>query len=186
MYINLRGLENNLACNTCPFMYLQYNKKVIQDCAIAYVNGGTLYPEIHGIVKFNDVLGGVYVCVKICGLPQYKPASGNIQPIGPFGFHIHQGSSCSMDAIDNHFPNTGGHFNPGNQPHGNHAGDFPVLFSNTGYCEMMFFTDKFNTYDIIGKTIVIHENPDDYRTEPSGNSGRKIACGEIISCSKQP
>lgn len=44
---------------------------------------------------------------------------------------------------------------------------------------MTFFTDKFKVRDIIGKSLVIHENPDDYRTQPAGNSGRKIACGVI-------
>jgi superoxide dismutase, Cu-Zn family len=68
-----------------------------------------------------------------------------------------------------------------NQPHGNHVGDFPVLFSNYGYAYMCFFTDKFKVADIIGKLVVIHENSDDYRTQPAGNSGKKLACGVIRS-----
>ena len=64
---------------------------------------------------------------------------------------------------------------PTNQPHGNHAGDFPVLFSNKGYARMCFFTDKFKVQDIIGKSIIIHENPDDYRTQPAaaGSAGMR-------------
>jgi DNA invertase Pin-like site-specific DNA recombinase len=69
--------------------------------------------------------------------------------------------------------------NEGTQPHGNHAGDFPVLFSNNGYTYMKFFTDKFKPGDVIGRAVIIHENPDDYRTQPSGNSGKRIACGVI-------
>lgn len=74
---------------------------------------------------------------------------------------------------------SGGHWNPTGAPHGNHAGDFPVLFSNHGKAQMCFLTDKFPVADIIGKAVVIHENPDDYRTQPAGSSGRRIACGII-------
>lgn len=73
----------------------------------------------------------------------------------------------------------GGHWNPTNQPHGNHAGDFPVLFSNHGYGSMCFFTDKFKVEDVLGKAVIIHENPDDYRTQPSGDGGKRLACGVI-------
>jgi len=44
---------------------------------------------------------------------------------------------------------------------------------------MCFFTNKFNVRDIIGKAVIIHENPDDYRTQPAGNSGKRIVCGVI-------
>lgn len=67
----------------------------------------------------------------------------------------------------------------GTLPHGNHAGDFPVLFSNNGYARMSFFTDKFRVRDIIGRSVMIHENPDDYRSQPPGDSGKRIACGVI-------
>jgi superoxide dismutase, Cu-Zn family len=66
-----------------------------------------------------------------------------------------------------------------NQPHGNHLVDFPVLFSNNGYAQMSFFTDKFSPSDIVGKAIAIHSGPDDYKTQPSGSSGKIIACGVI-------
>jgi len=42
-----------------------------------------------------------------------------------------------------------------------------------------FITDRFCLRDVIGRSVIIHENPDDYRTQPSGNSGRRIACGVI-------
>ncbi|WP_201260037.1 superoxide dismutase family protein [Tissierella sp. P1] len=44
---------------------------------------------------------------------------------------------------------------------------------------MSFFTDKFKPEDIIGRSVIIHQNPDDYRTQPAGNSGKRIACGVI-------
>lgn len=76
-------------------------------------------------------------------------------------------------------PRGGPHWNPGNQPHGNHAGDFPVLFSNGGRAVMGFFTDRFRVADVVGKAVIIHENPDDYRSQPAGNAGRRLACGLI-------
>lgn len=147
--------------------------------AVAYIKGGPLAPDLNGFASFRDVNNGVEVHVEVAGLPFYRPASGDSPQIGPHGFHIHSGSSCEKGDISNPFPGAGEHYNPNNQPHGNHAGDFPVLFSNHGRAMMTFFTDRFKVSDIIGKTVVIHQSPDDYRTEPAGNSGKKLACGEI-------
>ncbi len=47
---------------------------------------------------------------------------------------------------------------------------------------MHFFTDRFCVSDVIGKAVIIHQNPDDYRTQPSGNSGKRIGCGVIRPC----
>ncbi|WMM26413.1 superoxide dismutase family protein [Tissierella sp. MB52-C2] len=149
--------------------------------AYARIKGGNLYPNLRGIVFFDDVEGGTEVSVEVWGLPLYKPAEGNNQPIGPHGFHIHEKGICEVTDPNNPFESAGGHYNPTNQPHGNHVGDFPVLFSNNGYARMRFFTDKFKPEDIIGRSVIIHENPDDYRTQPAGNSGKRIACGVIYS-----
>ena len=56
----------------------------------------------------------------------------------------------------------------------------PPLFGNSGRAWMVFLTDRISVDEIIGKTVVIHSNPDDFVTRPSGNSGVKIACGEIV------
>ena len=55
----------------------------------------------------------------------------------------------------------------------------PPLFSNKGYAFMIFLTDRFKVDEIIGKTVIIHSMPDDFKTQPSGDSGMKIACGVI-------
>jgi Cu-Zn family superoxide dismutase len=148
--------------------------------AIAEIQGGPLAPSISGKVIFKNVPGGTEVFVEIKGLPPYRPAYNNEQPIGPHGFHIHENSSCAVGDPNNPFQAAGGHWNPTHQPHGNHAGDFPVLFSNNGYALMVFFTNKFKVQDVIGKSVIIHQNPDDYRTQPAGNSGKKLACGVIM------
>ena len=150
--------------------------------ALAQVQGGPLAPQLSGTVWFKDVPDGTEVYAVITGLPPYRPAVGNEPPIGPHGFHIHQLGNCEVGDPDNPFAATGGHYNPTNQPHGNHDGDFPVLFSNNGLARMSFFTDKFRVADIIGKSVIIHQNPDDYRTQPAGASGKKLACGVIQAC----
>ena len=163
-----------------PGQWNYQNPLIMNSPAYARVTGGPDYPGIVGIVTFRNVPSGTEVCANISGLPQYQPAKNGKQPIGPFGFHLHEHSNCTVDDPAKPFEAAGGHWNPTHQPHGNHAGDFPVLFSNNGFARMCFFTDKFTVEDIIGKTVMIHENPDDYRTEPAGNSGKRIACGVIM------
>lgn len=147
--------------------------------AFAIIKGGPYAPNIKGVVYFTDVPNGTQVCVSVTGLPDYKPSSANVPPVGPHGFHIHEFGSCEIGDSKDPFKAAGGHYNPTNQPHGNQAGDFPVLFSNHGNAFMCFFTDKFKVGDVIGKSVIIHESPDDYRTQPSGASGKRLACGVI-------
>lgn len=145
--------------------------------AKAYIRGGAVAPDIRGVVYFDDVYNGSMVTAHITGLPKF---SRNGTPIGPHGFHIHVKGDCTEGTADDPFPETGGHYNPGNRPHGDHAGDFPVIFSNGGEARMRFYTDKFKPADVIGRAVVIHLSPDDYRTEPAGDSGKKAACGVIV------
>ncbi len=147
--------------------------------AVAIIKGGPLRPEITGIVYFYNVPGGTLVSVNVDGLPDYKPASNGKNPIGPHGFHIHEYGNCATGDQVSPFQAAGGHWNPTNQPHGNHAGDFPVLFSNDGKASMTFFTNKFKPWDVIGKSVIIHESPDDYRSQPAGDAGKRLACGVI-------
>lgn len=145
----------------------------------AYLNGGPLAPNIRGLVVFEPSMNGTKVYVSVSGLPEYTPASDTGDPVGPFGFHIHENGDCTLGNPESHFEAAGGHWNPTNQPHGNHAGDFPVIFSNDGYCEMSFYTNKFRPEDVVGKAVLIHQNPDDYRSQPSGNAGKRLACGAV-------
>lgn len=147
--------------------------------AIAEIKGGPLAPQIRGEVVFQEANGGTMVYVTIMGLPDYKKAMNGLAPIGPFGFHIHENGTCEIDDVENPFEKAGEHWNPTNQPHGNHAGDFPVLFSNDSFSYMIFFTNKFKVNEVIGKSVIIHQNPDDYKTQPTGNSGKRLACGVI-------
>lgn len=147
--------------------------------AAASIRGGPLAPQLTGVVWFKDVPGGTEVCVDVNGLPPYQPARDGKPPVGPHGFHIHELGNCETGDPNDPFAASGKHWNPTNQPHGNHPGDFPVLFSNHGRAWMCFFTDKFSVAHVIGRSVIIHENPDDYRSQPAGASGKKLACGVI-------
>lgn len=142
--------------------------------AEAVMSGSSKYPEISGGVRLYQVNEGVVVFAKITGLPaSHKPCGGRF-----FGFHIHGGASCG-GSIDDPFTNSMSHYDTGNCPHPFHAGDLPPLLGDRGCALSIFFTSRFTVNEIIGKTIIIHDKPDDYRSQPSGNAGEKIACGII-------
>ena len=147
--------------------------------AEAVMKGGSLAPHLSGSVEFYPWANGTIVKAEIVNLPESIPAIGDNPPIGPFGFHIHEGSTCGLGLNGDPYASAGGHYNPKKQPHPNHAGDLPVLFSNNGYSYMVVFTNRFKPADVVGRTVIIHQNPDDFRSQPSGNSGARIACGVI-------
>lgn len=140
----------------------------------ADISGGENYPGIRGRVIFRQQKNGVLVTADIYGLPTGETGCDS----GVFGFHIHEGEDCGSNGQEP-FSNTKGHYNPGDCPHPYHAGDLPPLFENDGYAYMSFLTNRFTATEIIGRTVVIHLNPDDFHSQPSGNSGEKIACGVI-------
>lgn len=139
---------------------------------VAEIKGSTAYPNINGKVIFCQLPNGVMVRAEVFGLP-YEHGGNCI-----YGFHIHSGSECTGNA-DDPFANSGSHYNPQNSEHPYHSGDLPSLFGNNGYAYMSFFTNRFSVSEIIGRTVIIHASPDDYRTQPAGNAGAKIACGKI-------
>lgn len=142
--------------------------------AKATIKGGMKFPQINGIVTFREAKNGVWVTARIHGLPQSQTScTGRF-----FGFHIHEGTSCTGSLTDE-FANAKSHFNPTNCPHPFHIGDLPPLFENNGYAYMTVLINKFKIQDILGKVVIIHDLPDDFTTQPSGNSGTKIACGKI-------
>lgn len=131
--------------------------------AMACVSGG---PGIQGRLIFHQHCGGVLVTAKISGLPRD----------GFYGLHIHDGGDCG----GKEYSNTGTHYDPTGASHPNHAGDLPPLLSCDGIAQMSVLTGRFRVDEIIGKTVVIHANADDLTSQPSGNSGQKIACGVIV------
>lgn len=135
--------------------------------ARAVIRGNDDHPELCGEALFYQEKDAVLVVARIFGLPRTKA--------GFFGFHIHEGGSCSGKG----FADTGGHDNPGERPHPSHAGDLPPLLSCKGNAYLAVRTDRFRVREILGKTVVIHGGTDDFRSQPSGDAGEKIACGVI-------
>ena len=142
--------------------------------AIAKIFGSPEYEGIKGTIRFYQTKAGVVVVTQVTGLPRTDDTCR--QPI--FAFHIHSGSACTGNETD-YFADSMTHYNPGNCPHPYHAGDMPPLFGASGNAFSVFLTDRFNVKEIIGKTVIIHSDPDDFTTQPSGNAGTKIACGVI-------
>jgi superoxide dismutase, Cu-Zn family len=128
-----------------------------------------------GEATFEQVGGKVRVTVFVQGL----------RPGQEHGMHIHEASDCSGDAMG-----TKGHFNPFGKPHGHHgsanrhAGDLPALRANKAgrarvEAEVDIITVTPGPASIIGRALVVHADPDDYKTQPTGNAGARIACGVI-------
>ena len=136
--------------------------------AVAQIQGGMEAPQLSGCVHFYQQNRCVLIVAEIFGLPRESET-------GFFGFHIHQGGSCS----GTDFSETGSHYNPVDQVHPKHAGDLPPLICCRGNAYLAVKTDRFTVPDIIGKSVVIHSDPDDFHTQPAGNAGKKIACGVI-------
>jgi len=143
--------------------------------ATAYIRGSEKYPDIRGVAQFYQLMHGVLIVVEVMGLSSKEDTCKR----GIHALHIHEGERCSGNESDP-FGNAGMHYNPNDCSHPEHAGDLPPLFENQGYAMTVFFTDRFKVEEVIGKTVIVHEKIDDFSTQPSGNAGAKIACGEII------
>ena len=135
--------------------------------AAALIRGGADFPQLVGEIQFFQECGRVLVLARLSGFPR--------ETSDFFAMHIHDGESCS----GTDFSGTGGHYNPSAEAHPYHAGDLPPLMSCLGSAFLAVRTARFRVCDIIGKTVVIHNAPDDFRSQPAGNSGTKIACGVI-------
>ena len=142
--------------------------------AMADITGSENYPDISGSVRFYQTNKGVVIWAEVRGLPHSGlPCQ---EPI--FGFHIHEGTDCA-GSMDDPFADAMSHYDPNDCKHPYHAGDLPPLFGNHGSALSLFLTDRFSVDEVIGGTVIIHDRPDDFTTQPSGNSGAKIACGVI-------
>jgi len=142
--------------------------------AAASIAGSENYPDLSGTVRFYQTRAGVVVLAEICGLPHAElPCHDRI-----FGFHIHGGTVCG-GSMDDPFAGAMSHYDPHGCEHPHHAGDLPPLFGNNGSALSLFLTRRFSVDEVIGRTVIIHDMPDDFSTQPSGRSGTKIACGVI-------
>ncbi|MDD2959529.1 MAG: superoxide dismutase family protein [Lachnospiraceae bacterium] len=140
--------------------------------AFAKISGSSAFPNLSGNAIFyrNPKSPGVLVKVEVTGLPDTNsPIRSNF-----YGMHIHEFGDCTLP-----FDKTGNHYNPRRLNHPYHAGDMPPLLGNNGYAFSLFYTNRFSPRDILHKSLILHLKPDDFVTQPSGNSGDKIGCGVI-------
>lgn len=130
-----------------------------------------------GVLTFADAPTGIAVSGRLVGLAP-----------GEHAMHIHAVGRCDPPT----FASAGGHWNPTGREHGPrnasgpHLGDLPNIIVNADSVAVIDATSPGGTLrstnallDADGASIVVHAGPDDYRTDPAGNSGARIACGVI-------
>jgi len=163
LFISVMGLLNACATN-------------IQGPSAGAQLSSTKGNSTSGLVTFTQAGPKVLVSAEIRGL----------KPNAEHGFHIHEKGDCSSgDGMS-----TGGHFNPTTQSHGahgigsHHAGDLPSLIADAnGVAKLKFETTSITidsgVTNIIGRGLIVHRDPDDYKTQPTGNAGPRLACAVI-------
>jgi len=137
--------------------------------------------------RSGSTVGGV-VMLKAMGDRLLVEARVSGLTPGEHGFHVHESGDCSApDAAS-----AKGHFNPDGKGHGHHhgserhAGDLPNLVAdasgNASYkAEVPQLKLGHGTHNIVGRSLVVHADPDDYKSQPAGNSGKRVACGTIVA-----
>jgi Cu-Zn family superoxide dismutase len=130
--------------------------------------------QVQGTVSFSRASQGLRIIAHVQGLT-----------VGDHGFHIHQFGDCR--AADG--SSAGGHFNPHNQDHGaptdeiRHIGDLGNLTADASGSARIDTIDALLSLDgpesIIGRSVVIHAQADDFKTQPTGGAGARVACGVI-------
>jgi Cu-Zn family superoxide dismutase len=133
--------------------------------------------KANGVVRMVQEGERVVVRARVSGLTPHRE----------HGFHVHEKGDCSAPDASS----AGEHLNPAGKPHGSptgdhHAGDLPALKADAAGVATTNFEVKGTLLgagagDFIGKALVVHADPDDYMTQPSGNTGARIACGVIAT-----
>lgn len=131
---------------------------------------------VRGTANFVQFDGKVRVTANVSGL----------KPNSQFGFHVHEAGDCSSgDGMS-----AKGHFNPQGKPHAHpstserHAGDMPALkadeYGNARVDTTLdIITVNPGPTSVVGRGLIVHASPDDYKTQPTGNAGARLACGII-------
>jgi superoxide dismutase, Cu-Zn family len=147
------------------------NTTVFKAVCVVYPTQGN---TVTGTITFIKVTDGVRVVADLQGLTP-----------GKHGIHIHECGDCS--AADG--SSAGGHFNPMSKSHGapmdamRHEGDMGNIEADAAGKAHLDYVDKNITlegvFSIIGRSVIVHKNEDDLKTQPTGNAGARVACGVI-------
>jgi len=128
---------------------------------------------VSGSLSFTERGGSLRIDGQLAGLTP-----------GEHGFHIHEVGDCSAPDAST----AKGHYNPAGKPHGHHdtdqhhGGDLPNLTANAqGEARLGAEVKGLTLNEIIGRSVVVHADPDDYKSQPAGNSGKRVACGVIVA-----
>lgn len=162
------------------------NKGENNEVAVATPGASMIYKM--AVATLNPVKGS-----KVKGKVVFTQTAGGVKIVGEFeglspgkhGFHIHEGRDCSGDEAEG----AGAHFNPTVQAHAGpdsfrrHMGDLGNIVADPSGIAHYEKIDRIITLEgrntIIGRTVVVHADADDFKTQPAGASGAKIACGVI-------
>ena len=161
------------ACTTTPpdsAVPVQRAQAVLRATTTAQPVAGQ---PVAGVLYFDEMKDG---SVRVSGTVR------NLKAGSQTGFHIHEKGVCEGDGTS-----AGGHFNPGGTAHGmpghGHAGDMPMLQADaTGTASVQYVSREIklsgpNT--IVGRGVVVHRDVDDYKSQPAGNAGPRVACAVI-------
>ena len=158
---------------------------IIAGCRSANMTGRSAVANVearsdssaHGTVTFSEMRDDrIDVKIDLSGLA----------PNSTHGFHVHEKGDCSAPDASS----AGGHFNPSGAPHGamadaqHHAGDFGNIVADANGEVHSHVVVNFISLDkgdnaVVGHAVVVHADPDDLKTQPSGNAGKRIGCGVV-------
>lgn len=132
--------------------------------------------KVSGVLKIEPIENGIFISGKIMGLAP-----------GFHGFHVHEKGDCSAEDASS----AGGHFTIDHEVHGSahsehsHLGDLGNIVANAdGIAEIHLKSERLcldpkKPCNILNRSLVVHADPDDLKSQPSGNSGKRVACGVI-------
>lgn len=177
MGIALAGAFALAGCSTMDSMWQSTKNAIVPTPGATAELKPTQSNTAAGTVRFTQQGDKLLITADITGL----------RPNTEHGFHVHEKGDCSApDAMS-----AGGHFNPAAKMHAHygtsehHAGDMPNLKADAnGRASYRWESDTLSVNGaangVIGRAVVVHRDPDDYKSQPAGNSGPRIACGLIV------